>query len=59
MNLANAKVAQLLIPVEDFEKGVAFYRDTLGLSLGAHERGGAERRLTPLTRMFHEPPGPE
>jgi methylmalonyl-CoA/ethylmalonyl-CoA epimerase len=31
MNLANAKVAQLLIPVEDFEKGVAFYRDVLGL----------------------------
>ena len=31
MNLANAKVAQLLIPVDDFEKGVAFYRDTLGL----------------------------
>ena len=33
MNLANAKVAQLLIPVEDFEKGVAFYRDVLGLPL--------------------------
>ena len=31
MNLANATVAQLMIPVEDFEKGVAFYRDTLGL----------------------------
>ena len=31
MNLANATVAQLLIPVEDFEKGVAFYRDVLGL----------------------------
>lgn len=31
MNLADAKVAQLLIPVEDFEKGVAFYRDVLGL----------------------------
>jgi methylmalonyl-CoA/ethylmalonyl-CoA epimerase len=31
MNLANAKVAQLLIPVEDFEKGVAFYRDVLGV----------------------------
>ena len=26
MNLANAKVGQLLIPVDDFEKGVAFYR---------------------------------
>jgi methylmalonyl-CoA/ethylmalonyl-CoA epimerase len=31
MNLADAKVAQLLIPVDDFEKGVAFYRDVLGL----------------------------
>jgi methylmalonyl-CoA/ethylmalonyl-CoA epimerase len=31
MDLANAKVAQVLIPVDDFEKGVAFYRDTLGL----------------------------
>jgi methylmalonyl-CoA/ethylmalonyl-CoA epimerase len=31
MNLANAKVAQLLIPVEDLDKGVAFYRDVLGI----------------------------
>jgi methylmalonyl-CoA/ethylmalonyl-CoA epimerase len=31
MNLANATVGQLLIPVDDFEKGVAFYRDVLGL----------------------------
>ena len=31
MTLANAKVGQLLIPVEDFESGVAFYRDVLGL----------------------------
>ena len=31
MNLAQAKVAQLMIPVDDFEKGVAFYRDTLGI----------------------------
>ena len=31
MNLANAKVAQLLVPIEDWEKGVAFYRDILGL----------------------------
>jgi methylmalonyl-CoA/ethylmalonyl-CoA epimerase len=30
MNLASAKVAQLLIPVDDLEKGVAFYRDILG-----------------------------
>ena len=31
MNLSNAKVAQLLIPVDDYEKGVAFYRDVLGV----------------------------
>jgi methylmalonyl-CoA/ethylmalonyl-CoA epimerase len=31
MNLANARVAQVLIPIRDFEKGVAFYRDTLGI----------------------------
>lgn len=32
MNLANATVAQLLIPVDDFDRGVAFYRDVLGLA---------------------------
>jgi methylmalonyl-CoA/ethylmalonyl-CoA epimerase len=31
MTLAKAKVAQVLIPVDEFDKGVAFYRDTLGL----------------------------
>jgi methylmalonyl-CoA/ethylmalonyl-CoA epimerase len=31
MNLADAKVGQLLIPVDDFEKGLAFYRDVLGI----------------------------
>ena len=31
MNLANAKIAQLLVPVDDFDKGVAFYRDVLGI----------------------------
>ena len=31
MTLANARIGQLLIPVDDFEKGVAFYRDVLGL----------------------------
>ena len=31
MTLANAKIGQILIPVDDFEKGVAFYRDVLGL----------------------------
>lgn len=31
MNLANAKAAQLLIPVDDFDKAVSFYRETLGI----------------------------
>ena len=31
MNLADATVTQLLIPVEDFERSVSFYRDVLGL----------------------------
>jgi predicted enzyme related to lactoylglutathione lyase len=31
MSLANARIGQLLIPVDDFEKGVEFYRDVLGL----------------------------
>jgi len=33
MNLVNAVVAQLLIPIDDFERGITFYRDVLGLSL--------------------------
>jgi methylmalonyl-CoA/ethylmalonyl-CoA epimerase len=33
MNLANAKIAQLLIPVENLENGIGFYRDVLGLRL--------------------------
>lgn len=31
MNLSTATVTQLLIPVDDFERGIAFYRDILGL----------------------------
>lgn len=31
MNLSDATIGQVLIPVDDFERGVAFYRDTLGL----------------------------
>ena len=31
MNLSDATLGQLLIPVDDFERGVAFYRDVLGL----------------------------
>ncbi len=33
MNLAEATVGQVLIPVDDFDRGVAFYRDVLGLPL--------------------------
>ena len=33
MNLVDATVTQLLIPIEDFARGVAFYRDVLGLPL--------------------------
>jgi len=32
MNIADATIGQLLIPVDEFERGVAFYRDTLGLT---------------------------
>jgi methylmalonyl-CoA/ethylmalonyl-CoA epimerase len=31
MNLATAKIGQLLVPVDDLAKGIAFYRDVLGL----------------------------
>jgi methylmalonyl-CoA/ethylmalonyl-CoA epimerase len=31
MNLADARVAQVLVPVSDVEAGIAFYRDVLGL----------------------------
>ncbi|MES2129340.1 MAG: VOC family protein [Pseudomonadota bacterium] len=31
MNLSDASIGQLLIPVDDFDQGVAFYRDVLGL----------------------------
>lgn len=31
MNLANATLGQVMIPVTDFDRGVAFYRDVLGL----------------------------
>jgi methylmalonyl-CoA/ethylmalonyl-CoA epimerase len=31
MNLSDATVGQLLIPVGNYERGVAFYRDILGL----------------------------
>jgi methylmalonyl-CoA/ethylmalonyl-CoA epimerase len=31
MNLSDATIGQILIPVDDFERGVSFYRDALGL----------------------------
>ena len=31
MSLANATIMQILIPVADFDRGVGFYRDTLGI----------------------------
>ena len=31
MDLSKSTIGQLLIPVEDFDRGLAFYRDTLGL----------------------------
>ncbi len=31
MDLSDASVAQVLIPVEDLERAIAYYRDTLGL----------------------------
>ena len=32
MNLADARIAQLLVPVDELAAGVAFYRDVLGLA---------------------------
>jgi methylmalonyl-CoA/ethylmalonyl-CoA epimerase len=32
MNLSDATIGQLLIPIEDFDRGTAFYRDVLGLT---------------------------
>jgi methylmalonyl-CoA/ethylmalonyl-CoA epimerase len=31
MNLAQATIGQVLIPIDDLDQGVAFYRDVLGL----------------------------
>lgn len=33
MDLSNATIGQLMIPVEDFDRGVAFYQSALGLPL--------------------------
>ena len=31
VNLSDAAVAQVMIPVDNFERGIAFYRDVLGI----------------------------
>jgi predicted enzyme related to lactoylglutathione lyase len=31
VNLSDAAVVQVMIPVDDFERGIAFYRDVLGI----------------------------
>lgn len=31
MNLSSASIGQIMIPVDDFDRGLAFYKDTLGL----------------------------
>ena len=33
MNLSDAAVTQVMIPVDDFERAIAFYRDVLGIPL--------------------------
>ena len=33
MNLSDAAVTQVMIPVDDFGRGIAFYRDMLGIPL--------------------------
>ena len=33
MNLSDAAITQVMIPVDDFERGIAFYRDVLGIPL--------------------------
>ena len=33
MDLAQATVCQILVPVDDLDRAIAFYRDTLGLPL--------------------------
>ena len=31
MDLSDAAIAQVMIPVEDFDRGISFYRDVLGI----------------------------
>ena len=52
VNLSDAAVAQVMIPVDDFERGIAFYRDVLGIPflfaappMMAFFRSGAVRLL--------------
>ena len=59
MNLSDAAVTQVMIPVDDFERAIAFYRDALGVPLlftappmMAFFRSGAVRLLVGVV-----PPG--
>jgi len=61
MNLSEAAVAQVMIPVDEFERGVAFYRDILGIPflfaappMMAFFKSGAVRLLVGVL-----PPGQE
>lgn len=62
MNLADATITQLLIPVDDFERGVSFYRDVLGIPLlfsappqMAFFQCGAVRLLVGVTPVGQKP----
>lgn len=41
MDLSDATVGQVLIPVDDLDRAIAFYRDVLGLRFCGRERQGA------------------
>jgi predicted enzyme related to lactoylglutathione lyase len=57
VNLSDAAVAQVMIPVDDFERGIAFYRDVLGIPflfsappMMAFFKSGAARLLVGVNR---------
>ena len=56
MNLSKAAISQVMIPVDDFERGVAFYRVVLGIPflfaappMMAFFQSGAVRLLAEFT----------
>lgn len=64
MNLADATIGQLAVPVTDLERSLGFYRDTLGLPLlftappqMAFFRCGEVRLLVGAASGDHAPPG--